>query len=71
MGRVGAGIQVLREQFLALQIGLDARLQHGELLGCITLVDRPPPDLAGHRRFIDHKLVAYRAAGVDAGLHHQ
>ena len=32
MGRIGAGVQVLGEQFLALQIRLHARLQDRELL---------------------------------------
>ena len=71
MRRVGAGVQVLGEQVLTLQIGLHARLQHRELLGRVTLVDVAPPDVAGDRRLIDHELVAHRAAGMDAGFHHQ
>ena len=45
VGRIGAGIQILREQFLALQIGLHAALQDGELLRRQLLVDLAPPDV--------------------------
>ena len=43
MRRIGAGIQVLHEQVLALQIGLHAALQDGEFLRRQLLVDLAPP----------------------------
>ena len=71
MRRIGAGVKVLGEQFLALQVGLHARLQHGELLRREAVVDLAPPDLAGDRGFVDDELVLRRATGVHAGRDHQ
>ena len=43
--RIGSGVEVLREQFLALEVGLHASFQSGELLGCEALVGLAPPDV--------------------------
>ena len=71
MRRIGAGIQVLGEQFLALQVSLHARLQHREFFRREAVVDLAPPDVAGDRWLVHHELVLRRAAGVHAGRHHQ
>ena len=70
MGRVRTGIQILDEQFLALQIRLHTGLQHQEFLGCHLLVDLAPPDIGGGCGFIDHELVLHRSPGMHAGIHH-
>ena len=71
MVRVGAGVEVLGEQFLALQVGLDAALDGVEAVGAHALVDLAPPDVGGDRGLVDDELVLDGAAGVDAGFDHE
>ena len=71
MRRIGAGIQILSEQLLPLQVGLNAGLQDGELLRREPVVDPAPPHLAGDRWLIDDKLILRRSTGVLTGLDDQ
>ena len=64
---IGAGVEILDEQLLALQVRDDVAAQHVEVRGVDRLVDLAPPDLRFARRLLDHELVVRRAAGVRAG----
>jgi hypothetical protein len=65
---VGAGMQVLGEQFrLLAEIGAHLGGQSGELIRGQLLIDLAPPDRLGRFGLIDHELVLHRAAGVLAG----
>ena len=64
---IGAGVEVLDEELLALQVRDDVAPQHVEVRGVDRLVDLAPPDLRFARRLLDHELVVRRAAGMRAG----
>ena len=65
--RIGAAIEVLREQLLALGVREEVVEQHIELLRRELAVLLPPDRLFG-LLVADDELVLGRAAGVDAGL---
>ena len=64
---IGARIQILDEQLLALQVRDDVAAQHVEMRGVDRLVDLAPPDLRFARRLLDDELVVRRSAGMGAG----
>ena len=64
---IGAGIQILDEQLLALQVRDDVAAQHVEVRGVDRLVDLAPPHVRFARRLLDDELVVRRAAGMRAG----
>jgi hypothetical protein len=64
---IGAAIEVLRVELLALGVLEEIGEQHVELLRRKLAVLLPPDGLLG-LRVADHELVLGRAAGVDAGL---
>ena len=64
---IGAGVEILGEQFASFGVGEEVGQQHVEVLArhCVVAV---PPDRVLGRRVADDRLVFGTAAGVDAGL---
>ena len=65
--RIGAAIEILREQFLALGVGEEILQQHVELLGRELAVLLPPHRIFG-AGIDDDELVFRAAAGMHAGI---
>ena len=65
--RIGAGVEVLDEQLAALQVGEQALVQAGELLGRDRLVDLAPVHRVLGARLLDDVFVARGAAGEETG----
>src|SRR5437588_744758 len=66
--RIGAGIEILHEQFAALQISEHPLLQAVEASRVDRLVDGAPPDRVFRAGLVDDVFVARRAAGMPAGI---
>ena len=67
VGRVGAAVEILREQFLSVRVGDEVVEQQLELL-LRELAVVVPPDRVFGRRIENDELVLGRAAGVGAGV---
>ena len=65
--RIGARVEVLHEELLALQVVDDVAPEDVEVRKLDWLVDLAPPDLRFARGFLHHELVVRRAAGMRAG----
>ena len=70
VGEVGAAEQILGEQFAAFGMSHHVGIKHIEMGRAHRLVV-VPPHLAFGVLVAHHELVAGRAAGMDAGAHHQ
>ena len=68
---IRAGVEVLHEELLALQVIDDVAAQDVKVRRLDRLVDLAPPHLRFARRFLDHELVVRRTAGMGAGAAHQ
>jgi hypothetical protein len=64
---IGAGVQVLHEQFLRLEVIDDVAAQDVVVCGLNRLVDLTPPHVGIAARLLHDELVVGRAAGVSAG----
>src|SRR3546814_7925288 len=65
--RIGAGEEILDEEFPPLEIGEHALSQMPEGFGRHGLVDRSPPDALGGVPVPDDELVVRRTSGVLTG----
>ena len=68
---IRAGVEILHEEFLVLQVRDDVAAQRVEVGGLDRPVDLAPPDIALARGFLDHELVVGRTAGVRASAAHE
>jgi len=64
---VGAGVEVLDEEFLLPEVRDQVGAERVVLRGLERLVDLAPPDVSGAGRLVDDELVVRRPAGVGAG----
>jgi hypothetical protein len=65
--RIGAGVEILGEQFAAARVFDEVGEQHVEVLAAHCSVAVPPDRVFG-RRVADDRFVLRAASGVDAGL---